>query len=277
MWAAKPPRSEKESTSPASNLIGVPLARRRMKGRDHMRKKQLTAVLGTAAVLSLVAGLASAHGGDADRVHACVGSNGDVRILGASDDCKANETALDWAIQGPRGETGPQGPQGIQGLSAAISEPNQNVIGRLSIAGVSGGDGGGDGSIDVRGIEGGVTNSGTFAGGGGGGAGKASFSDITVTKQVDKASPVLAMAVAQGTHFASATLDVFQPGTTDVYMTYHMEDVIVSEHHMFATGKGDTVPLESLSLHFAEISWTFIQEDGSEVTRCYSVTRIMAC
>lgn len=68
-------------------------------------------------------------------IHACVqaGSNG-VRIVGATEDCKKQETRVTWSVvgpigpagpQGPRGEIGPQGPQGgigPQGLQGARGE-----------------------------------------------------------------------------------------------------------------------------------------------------------
>ncbi len=63
--------------------------------------------------------LVSAHGGDANLVHACVKSNGQVTILlDPNATCKHNETALDWGIigpPGPRGEPGAQGPAGPEG------------------------------------------------------------------------------------------------------------------------------------------------------------------
>jgi len=59
----------------------------------------------------------SAHGGDVTLIHACVNNrNGAVRIISASGSCDATrETALDWNIQGPKGDTGPQGAQGPAG------------------------------------------------------------------------------------------------------------------------------------------------------------------
>ena len=46
--------------------------------------------LGTAA-------LVYAHGGDVNLIHSCVkNSSGSIRIVGVSDTCNANETALDW-------------------------------------------------------------------------------------------------------------------------------------------------------------------------------------
>lgn len=49
-----------------------------------------------------------------------------LRVRAANETCAANETALDWNIQGPKGDTGPQGlqgPQGPQGLQGPKGDP----------------------------------------------------------------------------------------------------------------------------------------------------------
>jgi hypothetical protein len=101
-----------------------------------------TAQRGTLIVLvvvlatSLTAWSVSAHGGDTTLIHACVrvanpnndddgdeaehadkakARLGSIRIVEANEDCKKNEVALDWNIQGPPGPAGPAGPQGPQG------------------------------------------------------------------------------------------------------------------------------------------------------------------
>lgn len=45
------------------------------------------------------------HAQDA-QIHACVKSNGKIRIVSATDTCKARETPLVWNIQGPPGPVG---------------------------------------------------------------------------------------------------------------------------------------------------------------------------
>lgn len=59
--------------------------------------------------------MVSAHGGDVTKIHACVKSNGEIRIVAASESCKDNQSALDWNIQGPPGPAGPQGAKGDPG------------------------------------------------------------------------------------------------------------------------------------------------------------------
>lgn len=62
--------------------------------------------------LGLVSG-ASAHGGDATKIHACVNNaSGEVKIVGPSSTCHHNSTAVDWNVTGPQGPAGSQGPAG---------------------------------------------------------------------------------------------------------------------------------------------------------------------
>jgi hypothetical protein len=85
---------------------------------------------------SLTSWVVRAHGGDITLIHACVTvghtdddddkasdenavkarrSIGAIRIIGADEECKKNEVALDWNIQGPAGPAGPQGDVGPAG------------------------------------------------------------------------------------------------------------------------------------------------------------------
>ncbi|MDQ6800668.1 MAG: type VI secretion system tube protein Hcp [Acidobacteriota bacterium] len=63
------------------------------------------------------------------------------------------------------------------------------------------------GWIDVVGFSFGVPQTGPHGSGGGGGAGKVAVHDISITKKVDKASPMLMTAAATGKHFPTVTLD----------------------------------------------------------------------
>jgi hypothetical protein len=80
---------------------------------DINKKSLVSAGVGVMA-LGFVAYLA-AHGGDTSQIHACVTTNGNLRIVTPTTACKPNETALDWNITGSIGPQGPVGPQGAQG------------------------------------------------------------------------------------------------------------------------------------------------------------------
>ena len=102
----------------------------------------------------------SAHGGDMTMIHACVGPSGGVRIVDASAACRGSETAVDWnvqglkgdkgrsqVLQGPKGDPGVQGPKGDQGdtgpagtFSGVFTSPNQAY--KLSVSRLGYRDGG---------------------------------------------------------------------------------------------------------------------------------------
>ena len=98
---------------------------------------------------------------------------------------------------------------------------------------------------------------GTHATGGGGGAGKVSVHDLSITKEVDKASPKLSLACATGTHFKKVTITLRKAGKT--YLTYNLTDVLISSVQVSGSGGGQAVPLESISLNFTKIALQYSQ------------------
>ncbi|HEX2296401.1 MAG TPA: phage tail protein [Actinomycetota bacterium] len=66
-------------------------------------------------VLSLGGGLALANH-DTTTIHACAKTGtGALRVVSSGDECKSNETPMQWTVEGPQGPPGPQGPIGPQG------------------------------------------------------------------------------------------------------------------------------------------------------------------
>ena len=91
-----------------------------------------------------------------------------------------------------------------------------------------------------------VTSGGTA--GGGAGAGKATFSDLNVTRSADGVSPRLFGAVATGEHFPSATLEA-RVGKSSLRYTFHLVFVTSLQH----SGDRDGVS-ESLSLTYGSVA-----------------------
>ncbi len=72
-------------------------------GRTPRRTRAVLVGLGVSATMGMLwtTGLASAHGGDASQVHACVvPASGTIRIIEPGQSCRQNETALDWTRDG---------------------------------------------------------------------------------------------------------------------------------------------------------------------------------
>ena len=90
------------------------------------------------AVFATIVGV-SAHGGDVTKIHACVDAAGNIKIVAASATCKQTETAVDWNIQGVKGDKGDQGLPGVKGdpgppgtFTGSFTSPNLDY--RLTVA-----------------------------------------------------------------------------------------------------------------------------------------------
>ena len=118
--------------------------------------------------------------------------------------------------------------------------------------------------IDVLAWSWGMSQSGTTHMGSGGGSGKASYQDLSVTKYVDLASPVLMLYCADGNHFAKATLIVRKAGKKPLeYLIIKMKDVIITSVSTGGSGGEDRLT-ENVSLNFAsvEVGYREQKDDG---------------
>jgi type VI secretion system secreted protein Hcp len=98
----------------------------------------------------------------------------------------------------------------------------------------------------------GVSNTGTMGDGGGGGTGKANLSEISITHEMDKASPTLMLACSTGKHFDEAVLTSRKSGgTQQEYLTIKLSTVYITGVHV--NQGGSERPTETISLMFGKI------------------------
>lgn len=119
--------------------------------------------------------------------------------------------------------------------------------------------------IDVLSWSWGMSQSGSTHYGSGGGSGKVNVQDISLTKWVDKASPVLMKMCCNGKHYPEALLTVRKAGENALeYIKIKMEDVLISSVQT-GGGKGDDRLSENVTLNFAKVSvdYTPQKKDGS--------------
>ncbi len=120
--------------------------------------------------------------------------------------------------------------------------------------------------IDVLAWSWGMSQSGTMHAGGGGGSGKVSVQDISLTKWVDKSSPVLMQYCSVGKQFAEAVLTVRKAGGDDPleYLIITMKNVIVTSISTGGSGGEDRLT-ENASLNFSQykVEYQPQKPDGS--------------
>jgi type VI secretion system secreted protein Hcp len=111
----------------------------------------------------------------------------------------------------------------------------------------------------------GMSQSGTTHMGPGGGSGKASFQDLSITHYIDKCSPNLMLACANGKHFSEALLTVRKAGEKPLeYLKITMTDLIITSVTTGGSGGEDRLT-ENVSLNFAKfkVEYTPQKKDGS--------------
>lgn len=121
------------------------------------------------------------------------------------------------------------------------------------------------GEIEVLSWSWGVTQTGTTHTGSGGGAGKANVQDITVTKYLDRASPILLKHCLAGVHIKEAALTVRKAGGKPLeYVKVKMKDAIVSTIQEGGSGSDERLT-ETLGLNFSNVEFEYVPQkaDGS--------------
>jgi type VI secretion system secreted protein Hcp len=122
------------------------------------------------------------------------------------------------------------------------------------------------GEIDLESWSWGAQQSGTHAGGGGGGAGKVSMQDFHFVMKINKASPKLMLACADGEHIKKAVLTCRKAGKEQQeYFKITMSDLLVSSYQTGGSGRGDIVPTDQISLNYSKIEFEYKEQkpDGT--------------
>ena len=112
--------------------------------------------------------------------------------------------------------------------------------------------------IEILSFSFGVSNTGSGDVGLGSGSSRASLSDLSVMKHVDKASPGLFLACCTGKHLPTATLSVRKAGgdAPVEYLKYDLTEVYVSSVQTSGSDGGG-IATESASLNFSKIEVTY--------------------
>jgi type VI secretion system secreted protein Hcp len=116
------------------------------------------------------------------------------------------------------------------------------------------------GEIDLESFSWGMSQMGSGHRSSGLGTGKVEVKDISITKLIDKASPSLMLACANGKHIPKGKITVRKAGENPLdYLTIDMEGIMVSDYQTGGSDNGTEKPMENVALNFAKIKveyWT---------------------
>jgi type VI secretion system secreted protein Hcp len=120
--------------------------------------------------------------------------------------------------------------------------------------------------IDLDSFSWGATQSGTAAGGGGAGGGKVSMQDFHFVTHVQKSSPLLMLACANGEHIKKAVLTIRKAGKEQQeYLNICFTDVLISSYQIGGSNASELIPSEQISFNFSKIELEYKEQksDGT--------------
>ena len=215
-----------------------------------MRRKLL---LGVTLVALIVAGIATYSWAAASAdvtINACVNDEGGLRLVASTAACRKNERAVSWNTVGPQGPigatgaTGPTGPAGHDGAPGATPPDPNAVAGTFDATAAKQGE---IGPLDVTGISHEISSPRDPASGLP--TGKRLHQPVTITKQLDKATPLLLNALVSNEDLKTVTIGLDENGTQVATIT--LTNATISDY----VEHGLT---ESWSFTYEKIEWTWL-------------------
>jgi len=95
--------------------------------------------------------------------------------------------------------------------------------------------------------------------------GAAVFADIVCVKELDKASPKLAEAIAKGMVIPKVEIHLtanFTDSGQATYLTYELKNVMISSYSVSGSAQVGVIPMDSISLNFEEIRVVYTESDS---------------
>lgn len=231
-----------------------------------------------------------------------VGTGTETSPYGNADrECQPEETQITWSQSGPAGPTGPSGPTGPEGPAGGKGDsggpggagekgaPGSPLIGGtsfgltndsghtfLKLDGIAAptaikgesidkvGAGNGAGDIAIQSFSLGAQGAGDIgSAAGGAGAGKVSIESFTITKAIDKTSPLLLQDAVHGTHIKEGEL-LFEhkvAGKEEAYLKFDFQDLAVASISDGQSADGGR-PVEQVTFDFTRLQETYLGSTG---------------
>jgi type VI secretion system secreted protein Hcp len=98
--------------------------------------------------------------------------------------------------------------------------------------------------------------------------GKRLHKPFVVTKELDAESVRLFQALVTNENLLTVIIDIYRPGTTDVYMRYTLTNAHVLQDQQDGSGVPETIPLEEVSFFFPKICVKNIPDQGNGIESC---------
>ena len=112
--------------------------------------------------------------------------------------------------------------------------------------------------IHIESFSFGASNGGTSTYGAGAGGGKVQFHDFHFVMKVNSASPKLFLACANGDHIKKIVFTARKAGKEQQeYLQWEFSDCLVSSYQTGGTGSGDVLPMDQISVNFAQAKQTY--------------------
>jgi type VI secretion system secreted protein Hcp len=223
-------------------------------------------------VALLVAGLATyswAASSAGQTINACSDNDGKLRLVLAASDCKKGESPISWNSDGPVGPAGAPGAPGAPGAAGAAGP--QGAAGAAGPAGAAGASAGNPpdpdavaGSMAVTAQKQGVFSPIVITGltheiasprdaASGLPTGKRMHKPFTITKSIDRSTPLLLNALTDNENLTSVLIGVERNGTQ--IETIKLTNANVSDYVTHGT-------TETWSFTYQKIEWTWLADGG---------------
>ena len=220
-----------------------------------MRQKVAFSVAFAALVVAGFATYAWAASSAGQTINACVNGEGKLRLVPAVSACKASESPLTWNTvgpAGPQGEPGAQGPSGQQGPAGAAGSPGgaaadpNAVDGTVSVVGAKQGAFSTT-PITITGVSHEIVSPRDPASGLP--TGKRQHKPFTITKQLDKTTPLFLNALVNNENLTSVLIGLLRNGQQ--VATIKLTNASIADY----TANGET---EHWSFTYQKIEWPWL-------------------
>jgi type VI secretion system secreted protein Hcp len=216
-----------------------------------MRGRTIAVAVACLAIAAVGATYALAEGGSTSTLKACAKKDGQLRLVSADAACKADETAVQWNVQGPKGDRGATGVQGQKGDQGPAGAPAGDPVftGTIAITGQRQGvfQGPNGPTIPINAIGHEIISPRDAASGLP--TGKRQHKPITITKEIDKSTPLILGALVTNENLTQVLIGMLRNGNQ--VMTIKLTNASVASR----VQKGD---FETVSFTYQKIEWTWV-------------------